>query len=54
MTKKEREDWLAEINRIKNEENNKKEDEMKKQIEKILTQKAEFNSNNLTQENIGW
>lgn len=51
MTKKEREDWLAEIARIKKDEENKKEKDLSKEIEKILTQKAEFNAN---QENIGW
>jgi len=51
MTKKEREVWLAEIERIKKEENNRKEEGMKNEIEKILSQKAEFNSN---QENVGW
>lgn len=51
MTKKERREWLSEIDRIHKDEVDKKEIGMTNEIEKILTVKSEFDAK---QEGGGW
>lgn len=44
MTKRERREWLSEIERIHKDEVDKKEVGMTNEIEKILTVKSEFDA----------